>query len=248
MRDDRLRESYEGKKAPKEKKPITQHHGMTSIVVAAVSFVISIISFYNSSLRQIDDVSVILENNGRISDESWTESLRGPTVKPQIHSGEDLVFINGGTRPLALAELTMAVAILNDSVTHDDEDDRTTCNGAAGTLLSTSFEPFVIKSGEIIPKHLQFRENGALKNTLRLPDSLAPSDTQAIRVCFRFGFTTPDSGYEEVVLKRPPFHLTGSQNFRDAETLDKVAHVPQGIIYRNRTTVQWLNQLLDWFR
>jgi hypothetical protein len=81
---------------------------------------------------------------------------------------------------------------------------------------------------------------------VRLPDALAPSDTQAIRVCFRFGFATPDSGYEEVTLKRPPFHLTGAQNFLDAAMLTRVGHAPRMIVYRNRTTVQWLNRLLDW--
>jgi len=247
MRDDRLRKSYEQKKIPKNEIARPRNSSMASIVVAAVSFVISIVSFYNSSLRQVDNVSVVLESNGRVSDERWTDSQPGPAVKPQIHSGQDLIFINGGTRPLAVVELTIAVTLLNDHVEHGDEDDRITCNGAVeGTFLPTSFEPFVIKAGEIIPKHLQFRVNGAFKDTVRLPDALMPSDTQAIRVCFRFGFATPDGGYEEVVLKRPPFHLTGTQNFWDSTMLDKVGHIPRRIVYRNRTTVQWLNQLLAW--
>ncbi|WP_143039697.1 MULTISPECIES: hypothetical protein [Bradyrhizobium] len=159
--------------------------------ISAVSFVISVLSFFFSTLLEADDVRMVIEHT--------------PSVGIDAHSGEliisgnvGLAFVNSGNRSASIMNVkaTSRKATIDEGIGAKCSSDK-----AFGTdWFDFGVEPFVLKPGDIMNVQSKALKGGGVspkkgeKDTYKLnKDTFSPKVGDVILVCAETNLVTPDS-------------------------------------------------------
>lgn len=168
-------------------------------VVALCALALGVFNTYITSLRQIDDASVVIGELPGI----WEDADRSRMV---IEPDEKFIFINSGTRTIAIDSVFLE--ILHPLPPARPSIDSQGCGSIdMTTKLTYDIAPFVVKAGEMIPKSATFAEktrpSGWDKETYQLAPNgnltvpfskpRQPDERRDFKVCMTVQFTTPDA-------------------------------------------------------
>jgi hypothetical protein len=126
------------KQLPTKRLPWGAIAGVFGFVISIVSFGFSIVAFINST-KQDDDLRVVPNEEGFIF-------LKGSQVKKlavQLH--DTFTFTNAGNRSVAVTSIALGI---------QETDSTNACSSLFVTIPDNTFEPFMIKAGEIAIKQL----------------------------------------------------------------------------------------------
>ena len=238
MKDIRQWEIFERNKTRGRQPGLPRLLHMPSVVIASVSFIISLFTFYTSSLQQVDEVSVIFNASGTFTQEKAVDNYG---VVASIKGG-DLLFVNSGTRVVSI--INVGFSVMNAHLA-DNEIAEGGCPYGVLTTVNPTFTPLIVKAGEIGTAHLKFPSPTGESDVGKIDVSLKLTGDKGLITCGVIGFATPDSGYR---IERLAIDRT-YPNERIADTVSRQSAMmtsPRELIKRSRTTVRWINAVIDW--
>jgi hypothetical protein len=231
--DGKVRERYEKRKEKKVEPPTPGW--LSPYLISTISLILSLAAFYPTWVQQKDDIRIIPGRTGVIATEG--------NDKDEI---EAFIRVEGVT----LTNLGNRNAIINDVQIgfHFGEKPRLVCDRPFPDPFTSSFEPVVLKPGEVLYTKLDIRRDG--KKLDRVDLEFPEGTTNYLTTtCLEIRFATPDIvGTKKVDVMRfdinsgsdPLVHIVDQLKARQE------AGRPRTIIQRTRTTFSAVNFLLDW--
>jgi hypothetical protein len=144
-----------------------------------IAVAISLFTFYFGTIRQVDEVRLII-NSFPIA------SLDSANII-HVAAEADFILVNGGTRDAAILEIGYKIAPLEDF-----RDNELGCDSnifLRSDLLPFAYEPFVLKKSEIRPIHINAFAD---KNKEKLfNEPFASHENDYVALCMYFRIATP---------------------------------------------------------
>jgi len=160
-----------------------------TFVIAVVAFVLSLWNFYSTSIRQMDDVSIII---------SSVPSLRRVDADKMITRKKlsTIALLNSGTRPATI--LSVDVLFIQSPRSPEEE-----CSGDHSSLrirFETDFEPLVLKEKETVVKTIKitgyqgpkgYAEQTGDDFTVTIRGEYRKERTVPVAICYAVHLATP---------------------------------------------------------
>jgi hypothetical protein len=226
-------------------------------IAAVVTFVITLVTAYSALLEQKDDITVITGQNGFInlkfpedvpSEQRYTADNAKATFKTDI-----ITFTNSGNRSFTALNaygfyVMGTVDELSSGATACDD---YAFNGKEGSLGLPQTQ---VKPGEMASAPLKFPSDDKIASIFE-DASLATISQGAknrnwLASCIRISYATPDIRADKrfTIMKIQLQGLNfGATWARQGNAMAKEMNSAKQLISRHRTTVAWINKLMDFF-
>jgi len=233
MYDRSARERYEKRKEAKAEPP--KSPWLSPYLISTISLVLSLAAFYPTWVQQKDDLRIIPGRTGIIATEGNDQE--------QI---EAFIVVEGVT----LTNLGNRNAVINDVQIgfQFGEKPSRTCGRPYPDPFTSTFEPIVLKPGEVLYRKLDIKRDGKKLNRVLL-DFPKGTTNYLTSTCLEVRFATPDVvGIKTVDVMRFDINSDAAPLVYMVDHLKarEEAGRPRVIIRRSRTTVPLLNLLIDW--
>lgn len=214
-----------------------------ALSISIVAIIISAVTAYFTLFRQVDNVSVVVDKYPFLE-------LYDKT-KVAISGESTLVFLNTGSRPASVIDLSVLV---NQNI---EDDTKGACEQATDEF-KTNFEPLILEPNKVVLKKLKlkpspFSEHQVVRQDAILFPVRGKVDTDEyftlteVELCFSFRLITPATSDERVYVhlgtmtaSKPP-HMT-ILNFNDFSK-------PQSLVNHTATIFdEWPGTIARWWR
>jgi hypothetical protein len=245
MYDEKARERYEQRKErPTDSKRM--HRGwLPSIgILSIVSFITSGLTAYSTWIQQTDDIRIITEEAGlMLYDEPPPHMKVSPGNITLMNLGNRSVVISdiqlGHTFDRFLLGVTAIAAFGKPGCWFESKQTKTT------------FVPIILKAGELSYFELKFKDvqvESDGRYMVLIPPEKRDKSHRTIDTCMLVSYSTVDfSGFTYIVLAQIDYdsgHLTNEISTQYKRIIQEGRN-PRIVVQRTRTTLPWLNYLIE---
>jgi hypothetical protein len=198
----------------KEAASAFQPKDVVTMFIATVSLVVSGTVAYRNVFYSSEELQAVVTTH------PW---LYTKSIEPEVYvqGAFDALFINSGTRPIAVVKITLAVIDNAKDDTAITEDHKRLCSYPR--LVSTTVGPFVIKEKEIVHKHGQARIDKDTSSLAKARDDVVafavpplsetfPEYRGQLIMCVEIATTTHTNVVGTIELNEVSMHLTEGES------------------------------------
>ncbi len=166
-----------------------------TILIALCGMTLGILNSYVTSLRQVDDVRVVV-SGGQLAEPNFDKKQF--EVYP---TNTRFIFINAGSRGAIISNISLAIAQPAERMSKSDEG----CRGSAVEDINFDIQPFVLRPGDMVTKDAVLVNTGKVRKQARKDKSefvvvpFSEPNAKSEKVWFKFcefiSYTTPSVEY-----------------------------------------------------
>jgi hypothetical protein len=213
---------------------------VVTTAIAVFAACLSLFNTYITSLRQVDDVSIVVGALPYLAMDSDNKRF-------DIGADETFIFINSGTRSVTVDNMALRVS----QPSQDSNAPPNGCSSSETDRLNYDAEPFVVKPGEMVPKTItlsakthptayennqyKITESGAISIPLSEKSSTLPRHD--FRFCIAVRFTTTETDMQEVVVVDYTDYLDNDTGLNYSEKIGNSP--PISLIKHSRLVWPW---------